>query len=348
MTDSSPRESLQEWAKAGASKVTLALVFTDIVDSTFIGGAMGDDKWIELLMRHFRRARLLTEQYDCYEIKVIGDSFMVAFRTAYDALKFAMEFYEDTGDPQIKIRAGIHLGQVRIIENDIYGRMVNYTSRVEHSIQRAGIALSAFAHNDVTNELGSQSKDVLFRPYTATMKGFPSPQMLWQVITPDMSAANVERHELLTQSENETEDDTADGREFGDHDRALFYKFINDFPSQGRSAIFLREHDIGGSFRSSDLTDIYNFLRVWNDAEHEFNNVELEKKRKALRDALHVFTRELGEHAFTTHIEGRLSIGTRDFETRREMLDLQERLNDLATKAYEAHQDLIREGRRYL
>jgi hypothetical protein len=50
---------------------------------------------------------------------------MVVFRTAVEALDFAVAFYSDTGDEQIKIRAGIHVGPARIIEDDLFGIMVN-------------------------------------------------------------------------------------------------------------------------------------------------------------------------------------------------------------------------------
>jgi hypothetical protein len=106
--------------------------------------------------------------------------------------------------------------------------------------------------------------------------------------------------------------------QIGEHDRQLFTLFLKDFPSQGRATIFLRDHDIGGRFRSSDLNEIYDFLHTWNNAEHEFNNPELEKKRQALWDALNMFSQELGQHTSMTHRDGWLSIDLRDFEDRPE------------------------------
>lgn len=135
--------------------------------------------------------------------------------------------------------------------------------------------------------------------------------------------------------------------QIGEHDRQLFTLFLKDFPSQGRATIFLRDHDIGGRFRSSDLNEIYDFLHTWNNAEHEFNNPELEKKRQALWDALNMFSQELGQHTSMTHRDGWLSIDLRDFEDRPERIEIRDNLNALATKAYQAHQDFIRVGKRY-
>jgi class 3 adenylate cyclase len=54
-------QTLQEWA--GASQI-FALVFTDIVDSTSLASQLGDEKWIELLRKHFAQVRRLLAKYD--------------------------------------------------------------------------------------------------------------------------------------------------------------------------------------------------------------------------------------------------------------------------------------------
>ena len=64
-------------------------------------------------------------------LAIIGDSFMVIFRTALDALDFVLALERETGDARIIIRAGIHVGSARIFDDDIFGNMVNYTKRVE-------------------------------------------------------------------------------------------------------------------------------------------------------------------------------------------------------------------------
>jgi len=121
----SPRQTMGQKAKledwAGPSK-QFALVFTDIIGSTALGNKLGDEQWADLLVKHFAQARKLMSSLDCHEIKVIGDSFMVVFRTAVEALDFALAFYSDTGDERIEIRVGIHVGPARIIEDDLFGR----------------------------------------------------------------------------------------------------------------------------------------------------------------------------------------------------------------------------------
>jgi len=184
---------------------TLALVFTDIVGSTDLAVKNGDKKWIEILMQHFRQARQLKEACNGCEIKPIGDAYMVAFRTAADAFQFAWQFYNDTGHPQIQIRVAINVGQVRIVENDIYGLMVNYTSRVQHLLPGLGIMLSDVAKNDIVAELGKDLPEFSLIPVRKTIKSFGK-QNLWFVgkkLTPLQESAfgKTFRKVILNESE---------------------------------------------------------------------------------------------------------------------------------------------------
>jgi len=62
-------------------------------------------------------------------------------------------------------------------------------------------------------------------------------------------------------------------------DRDLAKQFLEIFPSNGGSADFLKNHDIGAPFHESALNDLNNFLERWNNAEHEFNNKQLKKQK---------------------------------------------------------------------
>src|SRR6266852_4406484 len=143
-----------------------------IVDSTTLANELHDEKWIEVLLKHFTQARGLMESYDNHEIKIIGDSFMVVFRDVLDALDFTLALKEETGDDRIKIRAGIHVGPARIIGDDMFGIMVNYTKRVESTENPGSIRLSDFARRQIADE-GAQRHDRLkCRVRTLPFKGF--------------------------------------------------------------------------------------------------------------------------------------------------------------------------------
>src|ERR1041384_2654748 len=177
------KPSLEQWV--GASRI-LAIVFTDIVDSTRLGHALGDEHWIELLRKHVSRARSLMNSEICYEIKMIGDSFMVAFHTATDALDFALAFHRDTGVDILRIRVGIHVGPVRIFENDLFGMMINYTKRIESTRNPDLIVISEDAKRLVDYEKASRHSQLHFSARDVTFKGFDEPQKVWHVLYPGM------------------------------------------------------------------------------------------------------------------------------------------------------------------
>src|ERR1700726_372638 len=110
--------SFENWA--GAPHLVLVLLFTDIVESTRIGIERSDVWWIEDLFAHFSKARELAEEYDCFVVKAIGDSLMIAFRRPSEAIEFAVAFGQDTAVDYTGIRVGIHSGEVEIRDNDIY------------------------------------------------------------------------------------------------------------------------------------------------------------------------------------------------------------------------------------
>src|SRR5215813_2298727 len=78
-TSDTPSETLREWTRD--DRVTLAIVFTDIVGSTALGRALGDEQMNGVRRAHFGHSRALLVQHAGREIKTIGDSVMAVFRS---------------------------------------------------------------------------------------------------------------------------------------------------------------------------------------------------------------------------------------------------------------------------
>jgi class 3 adenylate cyclase len=171
-------QTLQEWL--GGSKI-IALAFTDVIDSTSLGNQLGDERMVEVILKHVAQGRTLIHKFSGFEIKIIGDAFMIAFRTAVEALDFALAFNSATGDDQIMIRVGIHVGPVRVIGNDVFGMMVNYTKRVESQAEKALVILSDEARNHIAYEKAIRHSELKFIPREVKLKGFSEPQKLWVV-----------------------------------------------------------------------------------------------------------------------------------------------------------------------
>ena len=77
-------------AKPAQDRVTLTFLFTDIVRSTKLVDAIGDDAWQDVIRWHDETLRSLIAQYRGQEIRHQGDGFFVSFESAADAIDCAI------------------------------------------------------------------------------------------------------------------------------------------------------------------------------------------------------------------------------------------------------------------
>jgi class 3 adenylate cyclase len=149
-TSDIPGETLGEWARD--YRVTLAIVFTDIVGAAALGRALGDDQMNGVRRAHFGHSRVLLAHHAGREIKTIGDSVMAVFRSIGAALDYAHGLYLDPGHRALRargVRAGIHIGSVDVVGEDIFGTEVDVAARVVGGIEGAEIWLSDQAKRDL-------------------------------------------------------------------------------------------------------------------------------------------------------------------------------------------------------
>jgi class 3 adenylate cyclase len=149
-TSDIPSETLGEWARD--DRVTLAIVFTDIVGSTALGRALGDEQMNGVRCAHFGHCRALLAKHAGHEIKTIGDSVMAVLRSIGAALDYASALYLDPGHTALQARgvcAAIHIGSVDVVGEDIFGTEVDVAMRVVGGIEGAEIWLSDQAKRDL-------------------------------------------------------------------------------------------------------------------------------------------------------------------------------------------------------
>ncbi len=140
-----------------------ALMFTDIVGYTAL--AQRDEPLsLKLLERHNRLLRPVFPRFHGKEVKAIGDSFLVEFRSALDATNCAIEIQRllhetavsDPGESKVYVRIGIHLGDVVHKGRDVFGDSVNVASRVEPLADPGGICISEPVFGQVRNKIPNQ------------------------------------------------------------------------------------------------------------------------------------------------------------------------------------------------
>jgi class 3 adenylate cyclase/GTPase SAR1 family protein len=174
--------SFRDWA--GGERVTLAIVFTDVVGSTSLGVELRDEAMNEVRRAHFTQTRRLIEKFDGREIKNLGDGFLTAFKSADAALNYAIALLRNTGHPQIKIRAGIHIGPIQVEGSDVFGDTVNFAARVVGYGGSNGkeICLSDRAKKDIDGLGSAQHKQLQWEPHEDVgLKGYPGTFTLWSL-----------------------------------------------------------------------------------------------------------------------------------------------------------------------
>lgn len=172
--------SFTQWA--GDERVTLAIVFTDVVGSTALGEELKDVSMNDVRRAHFAQSRKLIGQHNGREVKTIGDSFMAAFRSVEKALDYAKALQADPGHKQVRIRAGIHIGPMHVEDNDVFGGAVNFAARVVSAIAGAEIWLSDRARKDLDRGGARQHKQLKWERHEGVrMKGFNDSVTLWSL-----------------------------------------------------------------------------------------------------------------------------------------------------------------------
>ena len=139
------------------SRQLAAIMFTDIVGYTAL---MGEDeqKAFELLKKNRQVQRPIIEKYNGRWLKEIGDGVLASFSTVSDAVYCAATIQKTCeNEPDLKLRIGIHLGEVVFEGNDVFGDGVNIASRLEPLAPIGGILVSESVQRNLSNKRGIET-----------------------------------------------------------------------------------------------------------------------------------------------------------------------------------------------
>jgi pimeloyl-ACP methyl ester carboxylesterase/class 3 adenylate cyclase len=106
------------------------VLFTDVVGSTERAAELGDRRWKELLEEHHRRVRGQLARFRGVEVDTAGDGFFATFDGPARAVRCASSIVEAVAPLGIEIRAGIHTGEVEMIDGKAGGMAVVIGARV--------------------------------------------------------------------------------------------------------------------------------------------------------------------------------------------------------------------------
>jgi class 3 adenylate cyclase len=111
-------------------RVLSTCLFTDIVGSTQKAAALGDARWGDLLGQHHATVRRLLDRFRGREVKTTGDGFLAMFDGPARAILCAKAIVEALKGIGLELRAGLHTGEVEILDNDVGGIAVHIAARV--------------------------------------------------------------------------------------------------------------------------------------------------------------------------------------------------------------------------
>jgi class 3 adenylate cyclase len=153
----------------GDSPTLRTFMFTDVVDSTKLVEALGEEKWRKLLTWHDRRLRELIEDAGGEVIKHTGDGYFAAFQAPAAAVEAAVSIQRalDEHEPLAPdVRIGLHTGGAFHKDDDDYaGQGVHVAARIGALAGGGEILVSL-------ESLDRGSRFRLSEPRSETLKGF--------------------------------------------------------------------------------------------------------------------------------------------------------------------------------
>ncbi len=154
------------------------VLFTDIVDSTVTAATLGDRHWHDLLERHHELIRRELDRYGGREIDTAGDGFFATFDGPARAVRCACAIEDAVRELGLEVRAGVHTGEVELVDGTVRGIAVHIGARVAHEAGPGEVLVSSTVKDLVVGS-GLRFRE---RGRTA-LKGVPGEWQLYVVDT---------------------------------------------------------------------------------------------------------------------------------------------------------------------
>jgi adenylate cyclase len=188
-----------------------AIVAADVVGYSRLMGR--DESGTLSRLRRNRSERLdpVLARYGGRLVKLTGDGALVEFASAVDALSAAIEFQQamaeanrdEPADSAIVFRIGVHLGDLIVDGNDLYGDSVNIAARLEGEAPPGGIVVSRTVHEAVAGRVRATFDDLGSLTLKNIERGVPALAVRWLAsdwrlpMAPEPALAATASHEPL-------------------------------------------------------------------------------------------------------------------------------------------------------
>jgi len=137
-----------------------AVVFTDVANFSRQVG-LNENRALQSVLRDFQLMAPIISRFNGHLLKTMGDGQLIYFQSAISAVNCAVamqlavteEAHSLPPDEVLQHRIGIHLGDVFVSENDVYGNGVNIAARLQSRAEPGGICVSQTVYDVVKHQL---------------------------------------------------------------------------------------------------------------------------------------------------------------------------------------------------
>jgi class 3 adenylate cyclase len=167
--------------RTGPLTATKTFMFTDIVGSTTLAEALGDQAWEAVLRKHDDMLRALAAGGGGEVVNSTGDGFFIAFDGARQAIDCAIGIQRALRDHRSDVgfappvRIGLHSAEANRRGSDYSGKGVHVAARVAALAEGGEILASA-------ETIAAAGKVATSEPRTATVKGVAAPVSFASII----------------------------------------------------------------------------------------------------------------------------------------------------------------------
>jgi class 3 adenylate cyclase len=158
-------------------RVLATVLFTDIVGSSQRAAQLGDRAWRELLGGHHAAVRRQLERFHGREVDTAGDGFLATFDGPARAVRCGYAIQEAMGELGLEVRAGVHTGEVELVDGKVAGIAVHTGARVAALAEPGEVLVSS-----TVKDLVAGSGIEFLERGTRALQGIPGEWRLYSVV----------------------------------------------------------------------------------------------------------------------------------------------------------------------
>src|ERR1700752_4253735 len=183
-------------AGEGVDRRLAAVLAADVVGYSRLMGADEEGTLARLKAIRKELVDLTITKHRGRIAKTTGDGMLVEFASAVDAVRGGVEIQRGMAersasvpqDQRIEFRIGIHVGDIIIDDNDIFGDGVNVAARLEAIAEPGGVCISNDAYRQVRGKVDIVCDDM----GPQSLKNIAEPMQAWRVRLKGQTASAVQ------------------------------------------------------------------------------------------------------------------------------------------------------------